>query len=840
MTDYTTTEADLSYSVRSQWGSGFVADFELTALEAINGWRISFELDAEIVNLWNARIVSHVGNRYVIEALSYNDTLAAGAVAGFGFQASDGATAIDPDSVTINDVPVGDTPEPEPVVPDITVSDITVTEGGDGQAVFLIELSEATTVDVTIDYLTRDRSGLAGEDYIAKSGTLVIAAGQTSAQIAVGLVDDNEVEGLERFILRLTSAENATLADDRASAFIEDDDTAPPPPPVLPQVSIGDVEVAEGDPGEGGSGGGTGLFADGPLSTSGNQIVDSDGEVVEIRAVNWFGLETELYAPHGLWARNWQDMMDQMKELGFNAIRLPFSGELATTGGPAPSGIDFNLNPDLIGLSGIDIMDEIVAYAGEIGLRVLLDHHRTDAGSGANGSGLWYDGSTSEADWIAMWQSLAERYEGDDTIIGADLHNEPHGSATWGTGGATDWARAAEAAGNAIHQVNSDWLIVVEGIGGQNGFNYWWGGDLTSVRNNPVELDQAGKLVYSPHDYPASVYDQPWFNDGSNLYDVFNNAWGYIYEEGIAPVLLGEFGSRLETAKDLAWAEAITNYLGGDFDGDGTNDLGAGEGRISYAWWSWNPNSGDTGGILNDDWTTVRQGAIDLLDPLLEEPADVPPGGDPDPVYVEFTVSLDEPAATAFTLDFATEDGTATAGEDYVATSGTLSFAAGEQQKTVSVEVLPDTVEEDDETFFLRLTGDAEGDLLAEATLTDDDANVTPPPPPPPPPGDDEGFEAFFFVRNDWGAGATVDITITNTGAEAVNGWELAFDLPVGIDQIWSGVLEDAGSGRYEVGNVGYNGSIAPGASVSFGFNTTIGGLDADTLNANADFEFFA
>ncbi|MEM7616245.1 MAG: cellulase family glycosylhydrolase, partial [Pseudomonadota bacterium] len=210
-------------------------------------------------------------------------------------------------------------------------------------------------------------------------------------------------------------------------------------------------------------------------------------------------------------------------------------------------------------------------------------------------------------------------------VIGADLHNEPHGSATWGGGGANDWARAAEAAGNAVLAVADDWLVFVEGVGQYEGQPYWWGGSLAGVRDRPIELDVEGRLVYSPHDYPASVFNQPWFNDGSNLYEVFRENWGFIFEEGIAPIFLGEFGSRLTEAADLPWAEAITAYLSGDFDGDGVNDLPEGEAGMSFAWWSWNPNSGDTGGILNDDWTTLRQNAIELLAPLLTAENGVPP-----------------------------------------------------------------------------------------------------------------------------------------------------------------------------------------------------------------------
>ena len=70
------------------------------------------------------------------------------------------------------------------------------------------------------------------------------------------------------------------------------------------------------------------LITDGPLATEGNQIVDANGDSVQIRAVNWFGLETESFMPHGLWERNLEEMMDEMVELGFNTIRLPFSTEL--------------------------------------------------------------------------------------------------------------------------------------------------------------------------------------------------------------------------------------------------------------------------------------------------------------------------------------------------------------------------------------------------------------------------------------------------------------------------------------------------------------------------------
>jgi len=60
---------------------------------------------------------------------------------------------------------------------------------------------------------------------------------------------------------------------------------------------------------------------------------------------------------------------------------------------------------------------------------------------------------------------LAERYSGVDTVIGVDLHNEPHGPATWGSEDPdTDWRLAAERAGNAILEAQPNLLIIVQGV----------------------------------------------------------------------------------------------------------------------------------------------------------------------------------------------------------------------------------------------------------------------------------------------------------------------------------------------------------------------------------------
>ncbi len=78
----------------------------------------------------------------------------------------------------------------------------------------------------------------------------------------------------------------------------------------------------------------------GPLRTSGARLVDAQGSEVRVTGVNWFGLETDTFAAHGLWMRNYGDMLDQIVAAGFNTVRLPFSNQLFDPTS-VPKGIDY-------------------------------------------------------------------------------------------------------------------------------------------------------------------------------------------------------------------------------------------------------------------------------------------------------------------------------------------------------------------------------------------------------------------------------------------------------------------------------------------------------------------
>ncbi len=490
-----------------------------------------------------------------------------------------------------------------------------------------------------------------------------------------------------------------------------------------------------------------------------------------LSGVNWFGFETHNYVVHGLWSRDYKDMLDQIKSLGYNVIRLPFSNEVLNPG-VTPNGIDFSSgkNADLQGLTSIEVMDKIISYGGSIGLKFILDNHRSNAGSSAQENGLWYTDAYPESRWISDWEMLARRYKNYSNVIGADLRNEPHDNACWGCGDPKlDWRLAAEKAGNAILAINPNWYIFVEGIEcyGPGGLTdpytpgvecTWWGGNLLGARDYPIRLNVSGRLVYSPHDYPASVYPQPWFSDPNypnNLPGVWDHYWGYL--KSSYPILIGEFGTRYETTSDRQWMQTLVSYIKAN--------------NLDWTYWSWNPNSGDTGGILNDDWTTVNQAKQSLL-------STIQCGGGTSPTATPTRTPTPGPTATPTR--------TPTPGPTATPTRTPTPGPTATPTRT-----------------------------------------PTPAPTATPAPGGTCAVD--YVVQNDWGSGATVNVTIRNNSTSAINGWTLTWTFPgtQQITQMWSATYTQSGA-SVSAKNVSYNATIpANGGSVSFGFNMSYSGTNA-------------
>ncbi|GGI46489.1 hypothetical protein GCM10008018_17350 [Paenibacillus marchantiophytorum] len=449
-------------------------------------------------------------------------------------------------------------------------------------------------------------------------------------------------------------------------------------------------------------GSGLQVSADSPnyYHTSGNRIVDSGGNTAIFNGVSWFGFETSNLTPHGLWTRSMDSLLDQMKGKGYNLLRIPYTNEMFLPS-KMPNGIDYAKNPDLQGLTPIQILDKLIEKAGIRKMKVFLDRHRPTS---AEQSELWYTSTVSETTWVEDWKMLAQRYLGNDTVIGADLHNEPHGNACWGCGdSARDWRLAAERAGNAILSINSNWLIIVEGVSsnvqGQTG-NYWWGGNLKGVQNDPVRLNVTNRVVYSPHDYGPGVSNQPWFSEPTfpnNMSNIWDTYWGYVHKNNMAPILIGEFGGRSvdTTSMEGKWQNSLVDYIK-------VNDL-------YWTYWCINPNSGDTGGLLLDDWVTWNQPKQDMLNrlidalPMLTAPTGLTAMSGSSQVTLSWTAST---GATSYNVKRATTSGgpyttvaTGVSGTSYSntgLTNGTTYYyvvsaanSAGESLNSAQVSAMP-------------------------------------------------------------------------------------------------------------------------------------------------------
>lgn len=333
-----------------------------------------------------------------------------------------------------------------------------------------------------------------------------------------------------------------------------------------------------------------GGFGSGYWQASGNQILDAAGNPVRIAGINWYGFETANAVVHGLWSVDYHSMVDTIKSLGYNTIRLPFSNQMIRDD-RVPSAISFNssagpINQDLQGLTSLQILDKIVEYAGTAGLKIVLDNHRSEAGNSAEQNGLWYTADFPEQTWIDDWVMLANRYLGNPTVVGVDLRNEPHNpsgsaygtGAVWGTGDpGNDWRLAAESAGNAVLAANPALLVIVEGVSDYRRpdgviVSDWWGGNLQGAADFPVRLSVPNRLVYSAHDYGPDLFKQSWFNGTTtyqSLVQVWRTNWAYLHDAGVAPVWVGEFGTGNRT-RDVSdsgagsqgqWFNSLVRYL---------------------------------------------------------------------------------------------------------------------------------------------------------------------------------------------------------------------------------------------------------------------------------------
>jgi len=367
------------------------------------------------------------------------------------------------------------------------------------------------------------------------------------------------------------------------------------------------------------------------LHAEGSRLYDMNGNEVWLTGANWFGFNCGENVPHYLWSADADDCLTEIADRGINIIRFPISTELIVSwmnGTPNEVGSfscntdpAYCINADFCGPDGktpvdsMQVFDIMMRKCKEHGIKAFIDIHSPDANNSGHNYNLWYGkaGVTTKV-WIDSLVWLADKYKNDDTLIGYDLKNEPHGKGPEGDAaakwdGSTDennWAYAATKCAEAILDVNPNALIFVEGVeqslsGAQDGdywgmpdrktnspyIGAWWGGNFRGAREYPIKPKQGtSQIVYSPHDYGPSVYAQTWFDknftEQTLLDDYWYDTWAYINAENIAPELIGEWGGHME-GDNLKWMTLLRDYMI--------------KHHINHTFWCLNTNSGDTGGL---------------------------------------------------------------------------------------------------------------------------------------------------------------------------------------------------------------------------------------------------
>ncbi|BBK29726.1 Calx-beta domain-containing protein [Stella humosa] len=138
--------------------------------------------------------------------------------------------AFDDQEIEVPVAPVVGAPAPAPAAllpsPGLSADDVMLVEGHAGQriATVTVRLDHASDGPVTVDWLTWGLTARKGQDYVGDEGTLVFAAGQTEAAIAVRIIGDRVREAEEALEIRFQNAVGAAIADDRARITIRDDD----------------------------------------------------------------------------------------------------------------------------------------------------------------------------------------------------------------------------------------------------------------------------------------------------------------------------------------------------------------------------------------------------------------------------------------------------------------------------------------------------------------------------------------------------------------------------------------------------------------------------------------
>jgi len=538
---------------------------------------------------------------------------------------------------------------------------------------------------VDVDYATTDGSATAGSDYTATSGTLNFSDGQTSATFNVPIIDDIVYEGDETFAIDLTNATGgATLGTTVTSTVTITENETPPSAGTL-QFSASNYSVAE-NAGPATitvtrTGGSDGAVSVDYASSDGSASAGNDYTVASGTLNFADGQESDTFNVA---------ILDDPDYEGNETLTLSLSNATssATLGNPASATLTINENDPVpaagtlqfsaatytVDESGPAIVATVTRTGGSFGA-VTIDYATSNGTATAGSDYTDTSGTLSFADGeLNMTFNVPitddSNYEGDETFV-LDLSNV--------TGGA--FAGAPMSA------------------------------TVTITENDPVP--QAGSLQFSGASYSVN-------EGGTEILVTVTRTGGTA---GAVTVDFATANGSASAGSDYAATNGMLSFADGITSQTFTVsvvDDAVYEGNESFTVSLSNATGGASLGtpavatisIVEND-APPQAGSLQFSGPNY---AVAENGGS-----ALITVTRTGGSAGAVAVSHASADGSATAGSDYSASSGTLSFADGEVSRSFSVTILDDQAYEGNETLSLSLSGPTNGAVLGspvDATLT--------------------------------------------------------------------------------------------------------------------------
>ena len=554
------------------------------------------------------------------------------------------------------------------------------TESVGGQATFQFELSAPLDHDVQFDYTTVDGTAIAGSDYTSKSGTVTIAAGDTTASVTIDLLNDSVVEKSEAFSLSVSNLQSGGrsvgFAKQSTSLTVTDDDQA--------TVSIDDLAS------------------------------------VEQETTKTFTISLDHAVDHDITLD--YTTVDGTAVAGTDYVAT--SGTITISAGETTATVSVELLSD-------DIVETNEAFALQLsniqadGANVVFETSRGEFSIEEDDAAqvTIANVTKSETDDTAIFTVTLDRVVDHDVQIDYATSN---GTATAGTdfesATGTLTIAAGETTGSIVVTLSDDQLVEWDETFGIQLSNPQSGGRNVSISQNSAtgtiqDNDSAtvsvgdvsvAEVADGQANYVISLsqpVDHDVTIDFTTVDDTAKAGSDYTAKTGRVSIAAGETSATVSV--DLLNDNIAENDESFSFEISGVSASGR---AVSIG------DATATGIIADDDQSLIR-----INDVSATETAD-------GTVEKVFTVTLSDALDRDVLIDFATVDGTAKAGSDYTATSGTLTISAGQTSGTISVTVLDDQVVEINEAFFVELSnarangrGVAIEDSRGELTISDND-----------------------------------------------------------------------------------------------------------------------